>query len=181
MPRPLKAMSARRREQVEFVALSTIAEGGIALAGFATLAGAIRGSRYDWDGIFDVVVNSLMAAVFALLAMRFGSGAAGLRLVSLGLALVGALAAARTLQVVRAAIRDDAEVFDRWSSILGFPSLFCVLSSPVLALSLSAGAFAGKSALLFESALLLHVVAAALILLDVVRRNIAIRGERPAA
>jgi len=123
---------------VEFVALSTIAEGGIALAGFATLAGAIRGSRYDWDGIFDVVVNSLIAAVFALLAMRFGSGSGGIRVVSLGLTVVSTLTAVRTLRVVRAAARDEATTFDRWSSVLGFPSLLCVFSSPVLALTLSA-------------------------------------------
>jgi len=72
---------------LEFVALTTIAEVGATLAGFATLAGAIRGNAYDIESVYGAVLNGIIALVFALLALRFGGSDVGLRILAPALAV----------------------------------------------------------------------------------------------
>jgi hypothetical protein len=55
--------------RLEFSALSLIAEISAALAGFATLAGVVRHDELDADGIFAIVLNCLIAMLFALVAI----------------------------------------------------------------------------------------------------------------
>ena len=72
---------------MELDALSSIAEVGAAIAGFATLASFIRRDGIDAEAVFGVVQCSLFAVVFALIPMLMfsdsSSSEAGLRLLSL--------------------------------------------------------------------------------------------------
>lgn len=164
---------------MDLLDLSTTAQIGATLAGFATLAGAIRGTVYDSDAIYDVVANSLIALGFSLFAMKFGATLGGLRVLALALAVAGAVMVARDIRVVIAAIRDDSATYDLTSAILGWSYMLVILSSPFLAVGAVANLWPGESAHLFESALLAHLAASILMLLDVVRRSLALSGVPP--
>ena len=165
---------------MEFVALTTIAEVGVALAGFATLAGAIKSNAFDSDSIFDVVVNSLLAMLFSLLALRFGSNSDGLRAIAAALAVASAIAVARTVKIIIAGYRDENAVFQIPTIVIGWGAFLCMLFVPPIAALVAGDLFPSKAAVLYESALLSHLLAASLLLLDVVRRNFALPGDPPA-
>ena len=165
---------------MEFVALTTIAEVGAALAGFATLAGAIRGNAYDIESVYGAVLNAIIALVFALLALRFGGSDVGLRILAAALAVVSSLVVTRLVRLVANA-REDSAKYDRSSKILGRGAGLAILSAPPLSILVVFGVLPEQGRLLYESALLCHVLAAVLLLLYVVWRNYAIQHHRPAA
>ncbi len=169
---------------MDFVALTTIAEVGAALAGFAALAGVLKSGAFDSDSIFDVVVNSLIALVFSLLALRFGETSGGVRILATALALASSVALARSLRVGWAAYhayRDEMITYDLSSRIIWFGASLSMLLVPPVSILVAADFLPARARLLYETALLSHLLAAALLLLDVVRRNFAIGGNPPAA
>ena len=166
---------------MNFVDLPTIAQIGATLAGFAALASVIRGTIYDSDAIFGVVANGVIALVFALFALRFGKTPVALRMLAAGFGLASGAWLVRELRVVYAAARDKHATYDRTSAVIGYAYVLAIVSPPVLGAAVAADVWPGEAALLYESALLVHVTAAALSLLDVVRRHTAFGGNPPAA
>ena len=166
---------------LNFVDLATIAQVGATLAGFAALASAIKGTAYDADGIFDVVANGLVALVFALLAQHFGATAVGLRTLAAGLVLWSGFAVVRDARVTYTAYRDETATYDLASGIFGSLYLIAILLSPFLGVAVVANCWPGQASRLYESALLAHIFAAAVLLLDIVRRHAALGTGPPAA
>jgi hypothetical protein len=178
----LSVKSVRRRDAVQFVDLSTVAEIGATLAGFATLASAIRGTSYDADAIFDVVANSLVALIFAVLGLALGTSHDALRVLGLLLATSSGILLVRDIQVTMHIRSDDSAVFDydRASVLLGWSCMLIIAAPPVLGAVVAANLYPDESLALYGFALVAQIVAAALMLLDVVRRHLAHRGDPPA-
>jgi hypothetical protein len=164
-----------------FVDLATLAQVGATLAGFATLAGAIRGTAYDSDAIFDIVAFSLVVMVFSLLGQVFGTTTLGLRTIALGLACSSLAAAVRSIRSAIVAIRDESATYDRTSAVLGCPAVLCTFLAPLIAVTVALNLSPGRAGLLYESALLIQISAAAIMLTDIVRRSLTLRGGPPAA
>jgi hypothetical protein len=166
---------------LQFVDLSTIAQVGATLAGFATLASAIRGTPYDSDAIFDVVGHSLLALIFALCASILGASLGPLRVFAALLAASTWLMFVRDVRVLIASARDDSSDYDRVSVVLGWAYMLLILVAPLLATAVVLNVFPQHAALLYESVLLAQIVAAALMLFDVVRRHLELLSGSPAA
>ena len=94
---------------MEFVALDTISEVGVALAGFAALASAIRGNVYDAEAIFGVVANGATALAFSLFALRFAGSAESIRILAGGLTLVALCLVVRGVQIYRVSPEKSVE------------------------------------------------------------------------
>jgi len=166
---------------LQFVDLSTIAQVGATLAGFATLASAIRGTPYDSDAIFDVVGHSLLALIFALCASILGESLGPLRAFAALLAASTWLMFVRDVHVMIVSWRDDSSDYDRVSGVLGAAYMLLILATPLLSTAVALNVFPQHAALLYESALLAQVVAAALMLFDIVRRHLELLSGSPAA
>ena len=165
---------------MQFADLSTIAEIGATLAGFATLAAAIRGTTYDADAIFDVVAHSLLALIFALCASTFGSTEGMLRGLSALLAVSSSLLLARDIRIILLVREDKSADYDRTSIVVGWLYMLIIAVPPILATTVSINLYPSAAGLLYESALTAQIAASALMLLDVVRRHLAHRSDSPA-
>lgn len=171
---------------MQFFALSLIAEIGAALAGFATLAGVIRHDELDADAIFGTVFNSLIAVFFALIAILFagagGTGSQSIRVIAAALLFTSVVAISREVKVYRASWRDMHEKakVGGFGRIFGAASLVSMLPSPLLASVVMSGIFPARAALLYELAVLSHLLVAIFILLYVVWRNFALHRGPPA-
>ncbi len=77
--------------------------------------------------------------------------------------------------------REDSAKYDRSSKILGGGAGLAILSAPPLSILVAFGVFPEQGRLLYESALLCHVLVAVLLLLYVVWRNYAVQKHRPDA
>jgi hypothetical protein len=102
------------------------------LAGFATLAGAIMRSGYDSETIFGAVWNNMIALVFSLLALRFGSSEAGLRALAILLAMGSSLVVWRGWRLVFDARTQRREFCDRPSLVLGSSAFLSLHLTPPL-------------------------------------------------
>jgi hypothetical protein len=158
-----------------FVALETIAEVGVALAGFAALAGAIRGNAIDSEAIFGVVVNGAVALAFSLLALRFGDSIAGVRILAGILALVSVSVALRGIQIVLVSFRSGGTERDPVGDVFGTLAFLGLLLAPPISLVVAFGFHPAEAELLYESALLCHLAIALFLFLYVVWRNFAAR------
>lgn len=172
---------------MSFFALPLMAEIAAAFAGFATIAGIIGRDALQADAIFDIVLHSLIALFFALIGiLLIGSGAMGyptFRVLALVLLTVSVLALVREVQVYRASWRHmtEEEKTGGLGQVLGVGALASMLPSPVLSATIAAGAFPERAALLYELALLSHLLVALLLLLHLVWINFALRSPPPAA
>jgi hypothetical protein len=90
-------------------------------------------------------------------------------------------AAVRSIRSAIAAIRDESAVYDRTSAVLGWPAVLFTFLAPSLSLAVALDLLPMRGGLLFESALLVELTAAALMLADVVRRGLTLRGSPPDA
>lgn len=167
---------------MEFSALSLIAEISAALAGFATLAGVVRHDELDADGIFAIVLNCLIAMLFALIAILLvgpaGIGSQALRPLSAALLLAFVLALWREVNVYRLSWRDMPE--RREGGLGGVFGIGAIVSMPLPALLAAVvvmGVFPARAAMLYELAVLSHLLVAIFLLLYVVWRNFALRSQ----
>jgi len=169
---------------MQFFALPLIAEIGAALAGFATLAGVIRHDDLDADAIFAAVFNSLIAVVFALIAILLagasGSGAQSIRFAGAALLLASLVAISREVSVYRASWRDASKTPDvqGLGSIFGIAALVTMVPPPLLAFAVVSGAFPDHAALFYELAVFSHLLIAIFFLLYVVWRHLALRSRQ---
>ena len=165
---------------LEFVALTTIAEVGVALAGFATLASAFNRHAFDSEAVFGVVANGSIAMVFSLFALRFGGADLGLRVLAVMLAAVAVMLLRRALRLWVGARVDETLVSDGPSTILGMAALVGMLSSFLFSVLVVVDVRPGDAGLMFESALLCHLLIAVFLLIMAVWRNFAVRDVSPA-
>lgn len=166
---------------LEFHALSLMAEVGVAVAGFATIAGVIRHDALHADAIYDVVLHSLTAVFFSILVVTLaGSGGlerGTLRLVASALAVVALFSSVRELRVFASAQRelDEEKRHGGVGRVLGFGSLIAMIAAPVPSGLVVADAVS-DAALVFELAILTHLAAAMLLLLYLVWYNFALEA-----
>lgn len=162
--RPIR--QAVGNERLEFFALPLIAEIGAALAGFATLAGVIGDNELDADSIFATVFNSLIAVIFAVLAILFlsreGTHSDSIRFLAAALLAASVTAIAREINVYRSSWRDHSKrpALDGLGKVFGSASLLTMPVSPLLSCAVISGVFSTSAALLYELAVFSHLAVA---------------------
>jgi hypothetical protein len=170
---------------LEFLALPLIAEIGAALAGFATLVGVIRHDELDADAIFATVFNSLIAVVFAIVAILFleSSETAGqsIRFIAALLLATSVMVISREFNVYRLSWKDESKrpEVTGVGRFFGAATVVSMFVSPALTCVVVGGLFPMRAALLYEFAVFSHLLTAIFLLLFVVWRNFALRSNPP--
>ena len=164
---------------MEFVALETIAETAVALAGFAAVAGAIQRTMHDSESIFGVVLHGIVALAFSLLGLRLGGSHEGVRIIAGVWVLVAATISARNIWMLLLSWGEGDH--DRASQFFGMSAFVSGSLTPVFPLLLVFDIYPGHAALLYELGLLLHLLCAALLFLFVMWRHLARRAPKRSA
>ena len=143
------------------------------------MASAFNRHAYDSEAVFGVVANGSITTVFSLLALRFGRRDGGLRGLAVCLAVVASMLLARARRLTVAARRDEALNYDRPSILLGLAALLAMLLSLSFSILVAVHLLPGEARLMYESALLCHILIAVLLLVMAVWRTFAVRDISP--
>lgn len=139
------------------------------------MASAFNRHAYDSEAVFGVVVNGSIAMVFSLFALRFGGGDLGLRVLAVMLAGVAVMLLRRALRLWVGARGNETVVYDGPSTILGMAAVVAMLSSLLLSVLVAVDVRPREARLMFESALLCHLLIAVFLLTIAVWKNFALR------
>lgn len=159
-------------------AISTIAEIGATLAGFAAIAGVIRSDPIDRDAAFDIAAYGAMATLFALGAILLAAESGeivGLRFMATALFVVSGASAARNIVVVRRVQSErkaaNAEPEPPVAVVFGVSALPFMLLTPLLSLYVALNIGASSAALLYAFALASSLGVAFLLLLYLLSKH----------